>query len=114
MQTPIKHLSSASDALDSATPKLTGATTKLNQLLNAIAYDPPGPEQGDLFYLAWLNHNTNSMFSLQDAFGPMARGTVLQSCFTALNAEALTADPQNAQLLTIQQLTNVAKSAEIC
>jgi len=114
MQTPIRHLSKTADALDSATPKLTGAVTKLNQLLNAIAYDPPGSEQGYLFFLSWLNHDTNEMFSLQDANGPMARGLVVQSCQTAKNAEFLTADPGHAQLRTIQQITNVANSADIC
>jgi phospholipid/cholesterol/gamma-HCH transport system substrate-binding protein len=114
VQPPFRHLAKAADALSKTSPQLTHAFGDLNQLLNALAFDPAGSKQGYLFYSAWLNHDTNSLFSLQDAQGPLRRGLVLQSCQTDKNAEFLTADPGHAFLRTIQELTNVPKSSEIC
>ncbi len=36
-----------------------------------------------MFYLPWLNHNSNNMFLLQDAHSTLRRGIVLQSCQSA-------------------------------
>lgn len=33
-----------------------------------------------MFYLAWLNHVTNSLFATQDAEGPIRRGVLLVEC----------------------------------
>jgi phospholipid/cholesterol/gamma-HCH transport system substrate-binding protein len=112
VRAPIHDLADTSDALRKATPALTGAVGDLNDLLNAIAYDPPGPKEGYLFYLAWLNHDTNNLFQLQDAHGPLRRGIVLQSCNTAQLAEALAAT--RPFLRTLQQLTRVPESSTIC
>jgi phospholipid/cholesterol/gamma-HCH transport system substrate-binding protein len=114
IQPPIRSLAKTADALSSASPKLTHSLGGLNKLFNGVAFNPSGPKEGYLFYLAWLNHDTNGLFSLQDANGPLRRGMVLQSCQTAKNAEFLTSDPPHAFLKTIQQLTNVPKSADIC
>jgi phospholipid/cholesterol/gamma-HCH transport system substrate-binding protein len=114
IQPPIRSLAKTADALSSASPKLTHSLGGLNKLFNALAFDPSGSEEGYLFYLAWLNHDTNGLFSLQDANGPLRRGMVLQSCQTATNAEFLTSDPAHAFLKTVQQLTNVPKSTDIC
>jgi phospholipid/cholesterol/gamma-HCH transport system substrate-binding protein len=114
IQPPIRSLAKTANALSSASPKLTHSLGGLNKLFNGLAFNPSGSEEGYLFYLAWLNHDTNGLFSLQDANGPLRRGMVLQSCQTAKNAEFLTSDPGHAFLKTIQQLTNVPKSADIC
>ena len=57
-----------------ATPDLTTTFRVLNAFLNGLAYNPPGRAEGYIFYLAWLNHVTNSIFSAQDAEGPIRRG----------------------------------------
>ncbi|MET0730606.1 MAG: MlaD family protein [Solirubrobacterales bacterium] len=112
VRTPVKHLKQAAAPLAKTTEGLTGSFSALNELFNALAYNPPGPEEGYLFWLAWLNHNTNGALQFQDARGPLARGSVLQSCNTAFLADSLTAS--RPYLRTVQQLTNVPASTVIC
>jgi phospholipid/cholesterol/gamma-HCH transport system substrate-binding protein len=101
----------AARPLASTARSLEGAFAGLNRLLNVIAYDPPGSDQSVLFFLAWLGHNTNSLFLTQDANGPVARGLVLQSCQTAALAEGVAST--RPFLRTLQQLTNVPTRAQI-
>ena len=63
-------------------PGLKTASPSLNEGLNALAFNPGGTNESYLFYLPWLNHNTNNLFLLQDAHGPLRRGIVLQTCET--------------------------------
>ena len=108
----VRHVRQASEPLAGTTTGLRGGLGELNNLFNALAYNPAGIEEGYLFWLAWLNHNTNNMFLLQDSLGPLRRGIVLQNCLTATVAEGLAAE--RPFLRTLQQLTNVPESAEIC
>jgi phospholipid/cholesterol/gamma-HCH transport system substrate-binding protein len=111
-QTPVKHLAQAAAPLADTTTGLTKSFTDLNRLFNALAYDPPGSKQGDLFYLAWLNHNTNNMFLTQSAHGPLRRGTVMMTCQTAALAETFAS--VRPFIRTLQQITNVPQSKTIC
>jgi phospholipid/cholesterol/gamma-HCH transport system substrate-binding protein len=52
----------------------------LNSFFNELAYKPKGSRQSFLFYLPWLNHDTNATFNLSDPAGPIGRGLVLISC----------------------------------
>ena len=58
-------------------PTSTRSVKVVNQLLNTAAYNPPGQEEGFLFWPAWVNHAGNSIFSTQDAHGPIRRGLFL-------------------------------------
>jgi phospholipid/cholesterol/gamma-HCH transport system substrate-binding protein len=108
-QTPIRHLAQAADPLAKTTNGLNGTFSELNMLGNALAYNPPSPvEEGYLFWLAWLNHDTNSLFFSQDAMGPMIRTIVIFGCTTAGLAEGV-ATPRPF-LRTLQQMTNVPSS----
>jgi phospholipid/cholesterol/gamma-HCH transport system substrate-binding protein len=109
---PVRHLKGAADPLVKTTEGLRGGFTDLNRLLNMLAYNPPGGEEGYLFWLTWLNHNTNSLFLTQDATGPLRRGMILLSCQTAGLAEGVAASRD--VLRTLQQLTNIPGSAEVC
>jgi phospholipid/cholesterol/gamma-HCH transport system substrate-binding protein len=111
-QTPIKHLTQAAKPLAKTTTGLTKSFTDLNRLFNTLAYDPPGSKEGTLFYLAWLNHNTNNMFYTQSAHGPLRRGTVMMSCQTARLAETFAS--VRPFIRTLQQVTNVPESTTIC
>ena len=112
VQTPVRHLAQASKPLGKTTKSLGTSLGELNSLFNALAYNPPGSEEGYLFWLAWLNHNTNNVFLTQDANGPLRRGLVMQSCQTATLAEALAEDRRF--LRTLQQVSNVPAASEIC
>jgi phospholipid/cholesterol/gamma-HCH transport system substrate-binding protein len=86
----VAALAPAAGSLAAATPKLTSAFTVLNQVFNELAYNP-GPSQGGfLFFLAWANHNLDSLLATQDANGAVRHGLLLFSCpaLTVLNGAA--------------------------
>ena len=112
VQRPVKHLKQASQPLAQTANSTAGALSDINRLFNAWAYNPPGSEEGYLFWTAWLNHNANGAALLQDANGPLPRGVVLQSCRTARLAESLAV--ARPFIRTLQQYTNVPQSKIIC
>jgi phospholipid/cholesterol/gamma-HCH transport system substrate-binding protein len=63
----VRNLRPASIHLAKATPNLGNSFTVLNHLLNMLGYYPGGAQHGYLWWLAWLNHNTRTLFSVQDA-----------------------------------------------
>ena len=108
---PVHHLAQISQGLGTATPGLRTGFTSLNAGLNALAYNPPGSEEGFLFYVPWLNHDLNATYALQDAYGPIRRGIVLESCSTAAIAEGvLQAEPY---LRMLYQLTGQPRITNI-
>ncbi len=112
VQKPLKHLKQASKPLAKTTTGLTKSFRELNLFFNALAYNPPGTAQeGYLFWLAWLNHDTNSLFFTQDSGGPLRHGLVLESCATSIGADAVTLF--NADLRTLSQLSGVPTTDEI-
>ena len=108
----LRHLGQAAPPLGSTVDSTTKAFEDLNRFFNAWAYNPGGPQEGFLFWTAWLNHNANNTALLQDAHGALPRGIVLQSCQTATRAEELaTVRPF---IWTLQRLTSAPESADIC
>jgi phospholipid/cholesterol/gamma-HCH transport system substrate-binding protein len=108
---PVHHLAQISQGLGVATPGLKTGFTRLNTGLNALAYNPPGSDEGYLFYVPWLNHNLTMNYLLQDAYGPIRRGLVLESCSTAFTAEqTLLAEPY---LRLLYQLTGQPRTTNI-
>jgi phospholipid/cholesterol/gamma-HCH transport system substrate-binding protein len=93
-------------------PDLSTTFTVLNKLLNALAYNPPGNEEGYLFWGAWLNHIGASVYSTQDAHGPVRRGVIVTDCVAAGALENVA--KIDAQLGTLINLTNFPGSKEIC
>jgi phospholipid/cholesterol/gamma-HCH transport system substrate-binding protein len=51
----------------------------LNSFFNELAYKPKG-KQSFLYYLPWLNHNTNATYNIADGGGPVQRGLVMITC----------------------------------
>jgi phospholipid/cholesterol/gamma-HCH transport system substrate-binding protein len=111
VQPVIRHLAQGSVPLAKSANSLRGGFTNLNQLLNGLAYNPPGAQEGYLFWVSWLNHDVNSALAAQDATGSLTRGLVLLSCNTARLAENVTIT--RPQLNTIRQTTNTPTSALI-
>ena len=66
--------------LSKATPDLTRTFKVVNYLLDELAYNPPGQEEGFLFWVAWANHVGAQIFSTQDAHGPIRRGLFITTC----------------------------------
>ena len=84
---PLRSLRSASKGLGTTVPALQTSFDRLNEGLDALAANPAGDAESFLFFVPWLNHNTNSNFTVQDAQGPIRRGIVLESCSTATVAQ---------------------------
>jgi phospholipid/cholesterol/gamma-HCH transport system substrate-binding protein len=108
---PVTHIAQISQGLGISTPGLKTGFTDLNLGLNALAYNPPGSDEGFLFYVPWLNHNLTANYLLQDAYGPIRRGLVLVSCSTAFTAEGtLLSEPY---LRLLYQLTGAPRASNI-
>ena len=67
-------------ALDASAPGFTRAFKSLNYFFNELAYNPPGDDEGFLFWTAWAVHNLNSAFSSADAHGNIGRTTQISNC----------------------------------
>jgi phospholipid/cholesterol/gamma-HCH transport system substrate-binding protein len=92
----VRTLKQPASDLATSTPQLTRSFVVLNHLFNLIGYNPngregpdksmntgPNPrEEGYLFWIAWLLHNGDSVFSTSDANGPFRPITVGGTCGT--------------------------------
>jgi phospholipid/cholesterol/gamma-HCH transport system substrate-binding protein len=112
LQKPLLHAKQAAKPLAKSTTGLTRSFDELNRFFNALAYNPPGSAQeGYLFWLSWLNHDTNALFFTQDAGGPLRHGLVLLSCVTAGAADA--AAFSDGALRTLSQVSGIPTFDEI-
>jgi phospholipid/cholesterol/gamma-HCH transport system substrate-binding protein len=112
VRTPVQHLVEGAKPLETGVKGLKTGLSNLNYGLNELAYNP-NPSIGNyLFYLGWLNHNVNSVYLNQDAYGPLRRGLIFFSCQTATFAEPVAAS--HPFLRTLQQLTTAPTSQQAC
>jgi phospholipid/cholesterol/gamma-HCH transport system substrate-binding protein len=78
----------AADRYSRAAPDLIRVAKKVNVLGNMVAYNPRGAEpagaqgrdEGYLYWLGWFAHNSASLWTGQDAHGPMRRLYLTGSC----------------------------------
>ena len=109
----VKQLRPAMRDLAAATPDLTASFEVLNRLLNELAYNPPGKQdEGFLFWQTWVNHAGDSLFSSEDAHGPIRSGLIVLSCQTAQVLGSVTA--ANPLLATLIGLLNSPSTQQIC
>lgn len=108
----VRNLRRSTTRLAGTIGPLRPAVTNLNQLLNALAFDPPGDAPSSLFWLGWLNHNLNAVFLTQDAHGPLRRGVVQLSCGTRRTADVATLS--RPFLRTLTELSRLPEVSEIC
>ena len=101
----VKVLRPAARDLAEATPNLTSSLRTVNELLNELTYNPPGAEEGYLYWASWLNHNGNTVFGTSDAHGPIRRGVVMSDCST-LGVLDTTISKATNQLGLLTQLLN--------
>lgn len=78
----LADLRPATADIAAATPALTRSFVVLRRVVNELAYNPPGDEEGYLFWLAWFAHNSASLLSGRDAHGTFWRGQAILSCST--------------------------------
>ncbi|MCW2985687.1 MAG: hypothetical protein JWR63_3257 [Conexibacter sp.] len=108
----VKILRPAARDLAALTPDFTSVLKTANYLLNTAAYNPPGSDEGYLFWISWLNHIGPTVFSTQDAHGPIRRGALFFSCSGLGLLDQLKS--VNPQLGTLIGLTNAPAKNDVC
>ena len=108
----VRDLRPAAADLAVSTPRLTTSLRVANTLLNELAYNPPGSEEGFLFWASWANHNGASIFSTQDAHGPVRRGLVVTSCSSLALLQNI--GRANQVLGTLAGLLNPPSPTTVC
>ena len=94
-QPVVDDLLPAARNLSQASPDLRESFYEINRFFNMAAHNPGGlekltgdserdraREEGLLFWLGWVSHNSNSLFSTADASGPFRRILLLATCTT--------------------------------
>jgi phospholipid/cholesterol/gamma-HCH transport system substrate-binding protein len=71
--------------------------------------DVQGREEGYLFWIAWVTHLTNNVFSTADAHGPFRPSLVSGSCQTFR-----TIAEQSPELEFLQNLTPLLTNPDVC
>jgi hypothetical protein len=92
-----------------ATTNLTSAFNVLNHFGNMLGYNPGDTEHGYLWWLAWLDHNARTLFSVQDANGDF-RPLFLQASCASLAQIANSSPLQEV----IMNLTPILTSSNLC
>lgn len=112
VQPTVRDLRRAAADLAVVTPRLTRTVKVVNSLLNTIAYNPPGPEEGYLFWGSWANHVGSTIFGTQDAHGPIRRGLILVSCAGLGVLDQIQNTTPSLNVLV--QLLNAPRQSDVC
>jgi hypothetical protein len=86
----VRYLRPAARDLRKSTPNLTRSFVVFNRFFNMLSYNKdgrqgpgdPNRDEGYLFYLGWLPHNSATTFATSDAHGPFRPSLVAASCQT--------------------------------
>jgi phospholipid/cholesterol/gamma-HCH transport system substrate-binding protein len=78
----VRNLQPAAINLAKATPNLAGTFNVLNHLFNMLNFNPSAGQHSYLWWLAWLDHNARTVFSMQDANGVMRPLFLQATCYT--------------------------------
>jgi len=108
----VRDLRGATEKLAVVTPRLTSSFKVLNKFFNTLAYNPPGETEPYLFWSGWGAHAGSTLWSLQDAHGPIRRGIVFVGCSTYNSLEQIIIG--NPQLGVPTQLLNLPPEGEAC
>ena len=76
----VQELRPSVELVNKADPDLIRSVNVLTYVANELLFNPPGADEGYLFYLAWFAHNAGSLLSLEDAHGAVWRGLVMVGC----------------------------------
>ena len=85
-----RDLAAVSRGLHATSPDIRSAFKVLDYTANELSYNPPGRDEGYLYWLAWASHNVDSVLSVEDAHGAAAHGLVLTSCSSLAAQPGLT------------------------
>ena len=102
----LEQLNPAAAGLAKLTPNATAAVASFNDLLNIVAYNPKGSEEGYLYWLSWFNHLNSSSFNRADANGVIQSGAILGTDCD-FNATKVVGAGSNQLLALLVRLTNL-------
>jgi phospholipid/cholesterol/gamma-HCH transport system substrate-binding protein len=113
----VRDLGPAVGDLVEGEPGLTRTFGVVNRLFNMLAYNPggredpgkPGRQEGYLFHLGWVSHQSNNLFGNADAHGPGRPLTTGGDCTIVRGTVA--SEPQLEELLG---LTGVLTDPRVC
>ncbi len=108
----VRDLRAAATDLAVATPRLVQTSKFLNEVVNELAYNPPGSEEGYLFWNSWAAHNAATVFGTQDAHGPLRRGLLLVSCDALSVLDQIKETTPSLKVLI--ELLNAPRKSAIC
>jgi phospholipid/cholesterol/gamma-HCH transport system substrate-binding protein len=80
LQPLVRGRGATAKVLAQTAPVLTSLYKSLNYVANEAAYNPPGDNEGFLYWLAWFGHNAASFLSTEDANGAVWRGLAMNDC----------------------------------
>ncbi|MGH2906935.1 MAG: MCE family protein [Solirubrobacterales bacterium] len=104
----LAQLNPAAAGLAKMTPNATAAVASFNDLLNIVAYNPKGSEEGYLYWLSWFSHLNASSFTRADANGVLQSGALLGTKCSYNLTPTVKAKPQFYPVLSLLvRLTNL-------
>jgi phospholipid/cholesterol/gamma-HCH transport system substrate-binding protein len=113
----VRNLRPAAVNLARATPNISKTFDVLNHFVNMLGYNPGTPQHGYLWWLAWLDHNARTLFSVQDANGDFRPLFLQASCATytqLVNSLNLASNGLGSQLESVMNLTPILTTAGVC
>jgi phospholipid/cholesterol/gamma-HCH transport system substrate-binding protein len=113
----VRNLKPAAENLAAATPGLTKTFDVVKRFANMLGYNPGDTEHGYLWWLAWLDHNARTLFSVQDANGDFRPLFLQASCATysqIVNGLGSAAPGLGPELESLLNLTPILTSANLC
>jgi phospholipid/cholesterol/gamma-HCH transport system substrate-binding protein len=75
----LTHTKQGAAPLEKTVTGFGNSVGAFNAFFNELAFKPKD-RQSFLFYLPWLNHNTNATYNIADGGGPVQRGLVMITC----------------------------------
>lgn len=76
----VNELAPSTEDLAAAFPHLTSTFSVINEFFNELGYNPGKGKAGFDFFLAWANHDLNSVVSNADARGTVGRSLIYFNC----------------------------------
>jgi phospholipid/cholesterol/gamma-HCH transport system substrate-binding protein len=113
----VRNLKPAAQNLAAATPSLTKTFDVVNRFANMLGYNPGDTEHGYLWWLAWLDHNARTLFSVQDANGDFRPLFLQASCATyaqLVNGIGHAAGGAGPVIENLLNLTPILTSSNLC
>jgi phospholipid/cholesterol/gamma-HCH transport system substrate-binding protein len=96
----VDELAPSTQELSEAFPKLATSFSVVNEFFNELAFNPGKGGAGFDFFLAWANHNLNSVVANADAHGTIGRSLIYFNCKVLPVIEGAATVNETVKLLT--------------